>query len=280
MPRTEPDKTPKNEPQVVPSSSVPGGTSGGLAVGAPAWSDPELANPHAHAEKATKVRAMFSAIADSYDLNNRLHSLGRDVAWRNFAVKYAGVRAGDRVLDCACGTGDLSQAFAATDAAEVVGLDFTAAMLDHARVKATRLTDTQQKKLSYIEGDAMTLPFADASFDIVSIAFGIRNVSQPMKALAEFHRVLRPGGRLVVLEFDRPKPPMRWFNDFYCGWIMPRTATLISRDRSGAYKYLPKSVGTFLTRSEFQRAMGQVGFTQLASRALTFGICVCHRGVK
>lgn len=247
---------------------------------APAWSDPELANPHLNADKARKVREMFAAIADSYDLNNRVHSLGRDVAWRSFAVKFASVRPGDRVLDCACGTGDLSQAFAAAPTSQVVGLDFTAQMLDHARIKATRLSKPQQDKLTYVEGDAMALPFPDQSFDVVSIAFGIRNVSTPARALAEFYRVLRPAGRLIVLEFDRPQPPMRWFHDLYVGWIMPRTATLISRDRSGAYKYLPRSVGTFLTRGQMQDAISSAGFTHVTSRALTFGICACHRGTK
>lgn len=247
---------------------------------APAWSDPELANPHLNADKARKVREMFAAIADSYDLNNRVHSLGRDVAWRNFAVKFAQINQGDRVLDCACGTGDLSQAFAAAPTSQVIGLDFTAQMLDHARIKAARLSKPHQDKLSYVEGDAMALPFPDQSFDVVSIAFGIRNVSTPTKALSEFYRVLRPGGRLIVLEFDRPKPPMRWFHDLYVGWIMPRTATLISGDRSGAYKYLPRSVGTFLTRGQMQDAISSAGFAQVTARALTFGICVCHRGTK
>ncbi len=261
-------------------SDAPVPSSSAAPAAAPAWSDPELANPHQHVEKARKVREMFAAIAHSYDLNNRVHSLGRDVAWRNFAVKYAMVNPGDRVLDCACGTGDLSQAFAAAPTSQVIGLDFTAQMLDYARLKAARLAKTQQDKLTYVEGDAMALPFPDQSFDVVSIAFGIRNVSTPSKALSEFFRVLRPGGRLIVLEFDRPAPPMRWFHDFYCGWIMPRTATLISRDRSGAYKYLPRSVGTFLTRGQMQDAISSAGFKNVTSKALTFGICVCHRGTK
>jgi len=241
-----------------------------------AWSDDELAtNPHAHAEKAGKVRGMFGAIAGHYDLNNRLHSFGRDQAWRKFAV--------DRVLDAACGTGDLTKAFADAlqrmgrkgEGAEspVVGLDFTPEMLDVARDrKATALTE-------YIEGDAMDLPFADASFDVVSIAFGIRNVSRPEVALAEFRRVLRPGGRLIVLEFGKPGfPPIRWGNDFYCNVIMPRTATLISRDKSGAYKYLPRSVETFLTKEEMIQRMGEARFNPVEAKGLTFGVCVCYRG--
>jgi demethylmenaquinone methyltransferase/2-methoxy-6-polyprenyl-1,4-benzoquinol methylase len=246
------------------------------------WSDAELAcNPHEHEQKAVKVRGMFSAIAGSYDLNNRVHSLWRDQAWRRYAVRVAGVKPGEHVLDCACGTGDLTEAFARTDAAKVTGLDFTAAMLDVARQKQPKnLTPANASKVTYIEGDAMALPFGDACFDVVSIAFGIRNVSQPAKALAEFRRVLRPGGRLIVLEFDQPQWfPMKQFNDFYCGWIMPRTATLIAGDTSGAYKYLPKSVGTFMTRRQIQDGMAAAGFRDVSAKALTMGICVCYRGV-
>jgi demethylmenaquinone methyltransferase/2-methoxy-6-polyprenyl-1,4-benzoquinol methylase len=248
---------------------------------APAWVDAELADPHASAEKATKVRSMFSAIAGSYDLNNRVHSLWLDQAWRRRAVKTAAVRPGDAVLDVACGTGDLSQAFAATAASKVVGLDFTPAMLDHARRKQRELARAQAEKLTYVDGDAQSLPFADGSFEVVSIAFGIRNVQSPERALAEFRRVLRPGGRLVVLEFDRPAfAPVRWLNDLYCGWVMPRTATLISGDRSGAYRYLPASVGTFRSRGAMRQAIERAGFTQVRDAGLTLGICVCYSGVR
>lgn len=250
---------------------------------ASAWNDRELAsNPHQNAEKAGKVRSMFGAIAGSYDLNNRLHSFGRDQAWRKYAVRAAAVKPGDRVLDVACGTGDLTEWFARTDAKEVIGLDFTRAMLDVAREKRTHnLTQEQASKVSYIEGDAMALPFENESFDALSIAFGIRNVAEPARALTEFHRVLKPGGRLVVLEFDRPAWfPMRQLNDFYCGWVMPRTASLIARDRSGAYRYLPKSVGTFLSRQQMEEATAKAGFRDVKSRALTLGICICYSAAR
>ncbi|MBX3390135.1 MAG: bifunctional demethylmenaquinone methyltransferase/2-methoxy-6-polyprenyl-1,4-benzoquinol methylase UbiE [Phycisphaeraceae bacterium] len=248
-----------------------------------AWNAEELAsNPHKHLDKAGKVRRMFGAIAGSYDINNRLHSFGRDQAWRKHAVREAAIQPGDRVLDAACGTGDLTEWFARSDAKEVIGADFTHAMLEIARAKRSRnLTQEQAAKVSYVEADAMNLPFESESFDVVSIAFGIRNVADPARALAEFCRVLRPGGRLIVLEFDRPKWfPMRQLNDFYCGWIMPRTASLIARDRSGAYRYLPKSVGTFLDRARFEAAMREAGFGLVSSRALTLGICVCYRGAR
>lgn len=249
---------------------------------APEWSAHDLADPHHHAQKATKVRGMFSAIAQSYDLNNRLHSLWQDQAWRRAAVRAANVQPGDRVLDMACGTGDLTEYFARSKAASVVGGDFTPAMLEIARAKQPRnLSPADAAKVSYVEADAMNLQFADASFDVLSIAFGIRNVLDPAKAMREFARVLKPGGRLVILEFGRPGWfPMNWFHDLYCGWIMPRTATLISGDRSGAYKYLPRSVGTFMTRAQLSDLLAQSGFGEISSRGLSLGICVCYRGIR
>ncbi|MCC6428774.1 MAG: bifunctional demethylmenaquinone methyltransferase/2-methoxy-6-polyprenyl-1,4-benzoquinol methylase UbiE [Phycisphaerales bacterium] len=246
------------------------------------WSEPELASdPHRTADKHGKVRRMFAAIARSYDLNNRLHSLGRDQAWRRAAVRAADVKPGDVVLDVACGTGDLTQAFAGSAARRVVGLDFTREMLEIAKVKQGRIEAGLAGKISYVEGDAQNLPFAGNAFDVVSIAFGIRNVADPERAIGEFARVLKPGGRLVILEFGRPGfAPARWFNDFYCGWVMPRTATWISGDRSGAYRYLPKSVGTFMSRPELMERMGAAGLGGVSARALSFGICICYRGTK
>lgn len=253
------------------------------APAGPAWTAADLQqNPHVRADKPARVRAMFAAIAESYDLNNRLHSLGRDQAWRRYAVRAADVTPGAQVLDVACGTGDLTEAFARSAAAHVIGVDFTAEMLDIARRKQPRrLPAVAAAKVSYEQGDAMALRFPDAQFDVVSIAFGIRNVLEPARALSEFARVLKPGGRLIVLEFDRPGWfPARQLNDLYCGWIMPRTATWISGDRSGAYRYLPKSVGTFMARAEMRAALERAGFAQVSARALTLGICVCYRGVK
>jgi demethylmenaquinone methyltransferase/2-methoxy-6-polyprenyl-1,4-benzoquinol methylase len=252
------------------------------SAGTGAWAPAELSDPHAAPDKASKVRGMFGAIAGRYDLNNRLHSFGLDQRWRRAAVGAADVRAGDAVLDVACGTGDLTELFARSGAGRIVGVDFTPAMLEVARRKLARADGASRGKVSYEEGDAQSLRFEDASFDVVSIAFGIRNVVQPRRALAEFARVLRPGGRLVILEFEggRPKGLMRWFNDLYCLKIMPITATLISGDRSGAYRYLPASVSTFMTRQEMEAAMREAGFESVSSRSLSMGICACYRGVR
>ncbi len=239
-----------------------------------AWTDADLKqDPHIDAEKAEKVRAMFGAIAPKYDLNNRLHSFGRDQAWRKKTVKLLDLKPTDAALDVACGTGDLTRAIKAGGAASVVGVDFTPEMLDVARTKGDGLT--------YIQGDAMALPFEDESFDVVTIAFGLRNVQDPAKAVGEFARVLRPGGRIAILEFDRPSPaPVGWMNDLYCKRIMPITATLIARDRSGAYKYLPRSIETFLDRPSMRSLLENAGLQVTTQRRLTFGVCVCHIAVK
>ncbi len=264
----------------------------------PAWTSETLHDPHAAPDKARRVRAMFSAIAPTYDLNNRIHSFGRDQAWRRKAVRLAAVRPGDRVLDVACGTGDLAIAFAdrmteiediAALRHRVLGLDFTFPMLPLAREKWRRrpiVVEHEDERFhepairdaaTWISGDATALPLPDASVDIVSIAFGLRNVARPGDALAEFHRVLRPGGRLVVLEFSVPANPIfRLGYHFYCGWLMPRTAALIARDRSGAYRYLPRSVSSFADASQLTRMIAAAGFTDAKAHALTMGVATCH----
>ena len=127
----------------------------------------------------------------------------------------------------------------------------------------------------------MALPLADRSADILSIAFGIRNVSNWGEAIDEFARVLKPGGRLIILEFSLPTNPLlRAFYNFYFRKIMPITATLISGDKTGAYKYLPKSVNTFISRQAMQDRMGQAGFKEIVAKPLTFGICVCYKGTR
>ena len=246
------------------------------------WNEPDLANPHALNDKAQRVQAMFNAIAPSYDLNNRVHSMWRDQAWRRAAVRAAKVQPGQVVLDVACGTGDLTMAFGKSPAARVIGLDFTVNMLTIAEQKnPSHSQNISSKPLSYGAADAMRLPVADASVDVVSIAFGIRNVSDPSKAIAEFFRVLKPGGRLIILEFGQPRSFIfRSLYQFYFHKIMPWTATWISGDRTGAYRYLPRSVNTFIERAAMLELMTKAGFTDLTSRSLTLGIALLYHGIK
>jgi demethylmenaquinone methyltransferase/2-methoxy-6-polyprenyl-1,4-benzoquinol methylase len=287
-----------------------------------AWDDKLLANPHAVADKRTRVQKMFAAIAPSYDLNNRLHSLWQDQRWRRAAVRLAGLAPTDVVVDVACGTGDLTLAMhgakqrlgrALQCSAPTIGIDFTFEMLPLAEAKCGGKTDIRSTGIlpvpleqatgkmpvlqpgrntntgfapawslvRFINADALALPLNDASCDVLSIAFGIRNVTDPAAALQEFHRVLRPGGRVIVLEFSLPTNPiLRGLYNFYFRKVLPRTATLISRDRTGAYKYLPESVNTFIGRQRMMEMMRQAGFDRVEAFPLTFGVCVCYRGVK
>jgi demethylmenaquinone methyltransferase/2-methoxy-6-polyprenyl-1,4-benzoquinol methylase len=264
----------------------------------PAWDDALLRDPHAAPDKRGRVQRMFAAIAPSYDLNNRVHSLGIDQLWRRKAVKLAQVRPGDVIVDVACGTGDLTLQFEAErqhlgGAGRVFGIDFTFEMLPPARRKAIGAATTVGESAGspfpslpdaagavFAVGDAQALPLPDACADVISIAFGIRNVANIAAALAEFRRVLRPGGRLVILEFSLPNnPTLRGLYNFYFRKILPCTATLISGDKTGAYKYLPESVNTFIGRQEMLGMMRSAGFGTAEEHAMTFGVCICYRGV-
>ena len=235
------------------------------------WSEEDLReNPHSASDKAKRVEAMFTEIARKYDLNNRLHSIWQDQKWRKKAVMLSSVSKDDVVIDVACGTGDLAMAFKTAGAKSVIGIDFTKAMLDIA-VRKSRIADIE---IDYRQGDAMDLDISENSADIVSIAFGIRNVEQPKKAILEFFRVLKPGGRLVILEFSTPSnAAVRFMNNVYTKRIMPITATLISQDTSGAYRYLPKSVETFSDAEELANLIEQCGFTSIRQFPQTFGVC-------
>ncbi len=245
----------------------------------PVWDSPRLTDPHAAPDKANRVQRMFAAIAPSYDLNNRLHSLWRDQAWRRVAVDMTRVKTTDTVLDVACGTGDLAVAFARRRAQRIVGVDFVHPMLRIADRKSSGRA--QASRISYAVGDAMHLPVADRSVDVVSIAFGLRNVADPRRVIEEFYRVLRPGGRLVILEFSLPRHPlMRWLYNLYFRHVLPRTATLVSGDKTGAYKYLPESVNTFIDRRVIVSLMTETGFTRVQQRPMTFGISVSYLGFR
>jgi demethylmenaquinone methyltransferase/2-methoxy-6-polyprenyl-1,4-benzoquinol methylase len=197
-------------------------------------------------------------------------------------VELAEVKPSDEVLDAACGTGDLSLLFAQSEAHRVVGVDFTEAMLEIARAKALALAARDlldAAKIEFAHTDITQLRIEDGSFDIVSIAFGLRNVEKPELALQEMRRVLRPGGRLLILEFSRPRNPLaRVVNQVYSRHIMPLTASLIARDRSGAYRYLPRSIEKFPDGEELKGVVRDAGFAQTQQHVLTFGICAITIG--
>ena len=242
---------------------------------APTWTNQSLRDVHERPDKGARVRAMFAQIARRYDLNNHLHSLGRDRAWRCLAADMAQVTPADRVLDVATGTGDLAAQFVRRGAAAVTGIDFCPEMLDRARDKYRRLD------VRWLEGDALALPFADGTFTLAAIAFGLRNVQRPQRCLEEMFRVVSPGGRAVVLEFH---PLGAGLLGRALGWyvdrVMPITAGWIARDRSGAYRYLSASVGQFATAGELDDQMRQAGFAQVTCRKLAVGLAAIHVGVR
>ena len=227
-------------------------------------------------DKGPVVAAMFDRIAPRYDRLNRLLSLGVDVGWRRQAVRAALADAPARVLDVATGTADLALMLKrARPQAEVIGVDFAEAMLAVGRAKAVRLGLGVELR----RGDALALPFDDASFDALTVAYGLRNFADVARGLAEMRRVVRRGGRVVVLEF--PPPPanlagraLRW----YGRTVMPTIGGLLSGDRS-AYAYLPASTEAFLAPGELTAALQAAGFDQVRHRLQSYGVSALHVGV-
>ncbi len=226
-------------------------------------------------QEPTAIRSMFAQIADRYDLLNHLLSGGTDIAWRNMAVKEVMTGQETMILDLACGTGDLAMALerSAPSDCKVVGADFTGPMLQLAQKKKSGAA------IDWIQGDGLNLSFSDNSFDLVTVAFGIRNMASLERALSECLRVLKPGGKLLILEFSKPDNPIiRTLYMPYFIHILPRIAALIS-NRS-AYRYLPMSVLHFPNRKELARQMLQSGFVKVRHCALSFGIAAIHIGSK
>ncbi|MCA8944036.1 MAG: ubiquinone/menaquinone biosynthesis methyltransferase [Planctomycetes bacterium] len=216
---------------------------------------------------------MFAGVADRYDRANRILSMGVDVRWRKAAVAFAGVGAGEEALDVCAGTGDLTCAL--RDAgARVVGSDFCPEMLAHAVDKWPHA-----ERPRYVAGDTLKLPFRDDSFDLATVAFGIRNVEDPTAGIRELARVVRPGGRVVVLEFCRPRVPLfRSAYMLYFRRILPRLGSWITGDRAGAYEYLPDSVMAFPEREQFLELMRDAGLVAPKMKVLTGGIAALYRG--
>lgn len=223
-----------------------------------------------------KVRRMFADIADDYDRVNTILSFGVHHGWRTKAVQLSGAQPGDSVLDCATGTGDLALEFKEKvgDEGYVLGTDFCKEMIEHAPTKATE----QNLEVDFEVADAMNLPYEDDRFDIASIAFGIRNVDDPVQALKEMGRVVNPGGRVVVLEFGQPKGLLKYPYELYSQYIMPTLGGWISGNRE-AYTYLPRTSAEFPAGEQFIVLMKQAGcFRSQKFEKLTGGIAYVYVG--
>jgi demethylmenaquinone methyltransferase / 2-methoxy-6-polyprenyl-1,4-benzoquinol methylase len=228
-------------------------------------------------EKAKRVGDVFKSVAPSYDLMNDLMSLGLHRVWKRFAIELSGVREGSRVLDVASGSGDLAAAFAkrAGPTGQVWMTDINAAMLAVGRDKMIDAGIFPPLALC----DAEKLPFPDETFDCVSVAFGLRNMTHKDRALAEMARVARPGGRVIVLEFSKPWKPLAGAYDAYSFNILPRLGKYIARDE-GAYRYLAESIRMHPGQEELKRMMEEAGLAKVDFFNLTAGVVALHRGFK
>lgn len=231
-------------------------------------------------EKQRYVRALFATIADHYDLITVLLSFGRDRQWKKRLVRDAGLVPGERVLDLACGTGDI--ALEARDrGAHVTGLDITPRMVDVARHKAAARTPAVPAATpSFVVGDMAALPFADACADVVTTGYGLRNVAVLADAVDEIHRVLRPGGRLLSLDFNRPQP--RWLRRLYLGYLSVVGSALgwfLHRDPD-TYRYIPESIRRYPGAQGVADLLARHGFVDVKAHAILGGLMTLHTAVR
>ncbi len=231
-------------------------------------------------EKVRRVGEVFRSVADKYDLMNDLMSLGVHRLWKRFAVEVADLRPGQQVLDLAGGTGDLAALMAPRVGPQgrVVLSDINAAMMDVGR---RRLVDRGLvANIAWVQADAEALPFADASFDRVTMGFGLRNVTRKERALAEMHRVLRPGGLALVLEFSHPvHPGLARLYDAYSFQVLPRLGRLVAGD-ADSYRYLAESIRVHPDQATLRGMMEDAGLVRCDWHNLTGGIVAVHRGWK
>ena len=230
-------------------------------------------------DKAEKVQGVFSSVASKYDVMNDFMSLGIHRFWKDAMMDWLAPRGGQLLLDVAGGTGDISFRFLkrARNAHATV-LDLTEPMLAEGRKRAATAGISGQ--LDWVVGDAMALPFEAQTFDVYTISFGIRNVTNPKKALAEAYRVLKPGGRIMVLEFSHiPNDLLQWCYDKYSFNVIPRLGQIIARDRS-SYQYLVESIRNFPNQEKFLNLINEAGFENTKYRNLTMGVACLHSGWK
>ena len=230
--------------------------------------------------KKEKVREMFDHIAPSYDRLNHVLSMNVDKLWRRHALKEIVDGSAQRILDVACGTGDstISIAKAAGEGSTVTGVDISEGMMALVEGKAQKAGVAERIGLEVADGEA--LPYGDGTFDRVTCAFGIRNFEHKEKGLEEFRRVLKPGGRAVILELSLPQDRVaRWAYDLYFSHLLPAVGGAVSGDRA-AYRYLPASVHNFPSPKDFCRMMEEAGFTSVHVSRLTFGLCRMFTGTR
>ncbi|WP_428944435.1 bifunctional demethylmenaquinone methyltransferase/2-methoxy-6-polyprenyl-1,4-benzoquinol methylase UbiE [Pantoea sp. FN060301] len=234
----------------------------------------------AKSDKAEMVADVFHSVAAKYDLMNDLMSFGIHRIWKRFTIDCSGVRRGQRVLDLAGGTGDLTAKFSRLvgETGEVVLADINSSMLKVGREKLRNIGIIGN--VSYVQANAEALPFPDNHFDCITIAFGLRNVTDKDKAIASMFRVLKPGGRLLVLEFSKPLlEPLNKAYDAYSFHILPRIGELVAKD-SESYRYLAESIRMHPDQETLKQMMVDVGFENTSYYNLTGGIVALHRGFK
>jgi demethylmenaquinone methyltransferase/2-methoxy-6-polyprenyl-1,4-benzoquinol methylase len=231
------------------------------------------------AEKAGRVQGVFSSVASKYDVMNDVMSVGVHRLWKDAMMDWLAPYAGQRLLDVAGGTGDIAFRFLKrAGSGHATVLDLTEPMLIEGRKRAEAAK--MQDQLGWLVGDAMTLPFDDNSFDVYTISFGIRNVTRPAEALSEAFRVLRPGGRLMVLEFSQlPNPTLQWAYDKYSFNVIPKMGEVIAQDRD-SYQYLVESIRQFPNQDDFLSMIRQAGFENAKYRNLSLGVACLHSGWK
>lgn len=226
----------------------------------------------------SRTPAMFNTIARRYDLLNHVLSLNVDRRWRSALVAYSQLRDGDHVLDVATGTADVAIEFAKQPhTTQIAGVDLSTGMLQVARDKLARLG--LERRIALREGDALALPFDDASFDVVAVAFGLRNLPDYARGVAEMARVLKPGGRALVLEFLPPRGAALVAYRAYLTTFLPLTGRLVSGSPE-AYRYLSASVREFISEDEVRALMAGAGLAAVESRRLTGGVAGLYRGIK
>ena len=228
--------------------------------------------------KKKQVAKMFDSISGKYDFLNHFLSLGIDIRWRRKAIAALKEDHPKQILDIATGTGDLAIEALKLDPEKVIGVDISEGMLDIGREKLTSRKLNELIELRY--GDSEELSFPDNNFDAVTVAFGVRNFENLEKGVAEIYRVLREGGKIVVLEFSKPTVfPLRQLYSFYFRTLLPKIGSIVSKDRS-AYTYLPQSVYAFPDGEDFADVLEKSGFTDVTWRPLTFGISTLYVGRK